>query len=39
MPTFNIFKFLDRLPQIREGGIQSRIRKQHLTSHEDEEAQ
>ena len=39
MLTFKILNFLDRLAQIREGGIQSTIRQQHLTSHEHEEAQ
>ena len=39
MPTFKILNLLDRLAQIREGGIHSTIRQQHLTSHEHEEAQ
>jgi hypothetical protein len=37
--TFKILNFVNRLAQIREGGIQSKIRQQHLTSHEHEEAQ
>jgi len=34
-----ILNFLDRLAQIREGGIQSTIRQQYLTAHQHKEAQ
>jgi len=32
--NFNILNFLDRLAQIREGGIQATILQQYLTSHQ-----